>query len=55
MKLTEQEKGKAAWAAFLCARFAWGTDPKNPHKRKTAAHAEWKLGYDQGLGEFFRT
>ncbi len=50
---TEHEKGKAAFAVFLAARFAWGTDPKNPHKRGTHAHVEWQAGYDEGVRDFF--
>ena len=52
---TEYQKGLAAWAVFLAARFAWGSDPKNPHKRGTPGHAEWQSGYDTGLGKFFHT
>ena len=52
---TEYQKGWAAWAVFLAARFAWGSDPKNPHKRGTPGHAEWQSGYDTGLGKFFHT
>jgi len=49
----EREAGKAAFAAFLGRRFAWGTDPKNPHKRGTQEHGEWADGYAAGLCKFF--
>lgn len=28
--------------------------PKNPHKNGTEAHREWKAGYDEAIGEWFR-
>lgn len=53
MKRIKELNGETAFRKFLDARFAWGTDPKNPHAKGTLQHADWQRDYDRAVTQFF--